>query len=94
MRDPDQFAFIEHWPVQQQFPLVAQREQVAQVLLLQAVRLRPRLIALRPLPQQHQRVPPAVGDGLLDLSIERVGHAPILSGRPVRVTHPGARRRP
>jgi len=55
---------------------------VTRVLLLEAFRLRLALIADRPCPQEHEGVPLAVGDGLLDLLIERIGHAPILAGRP------------
>jgi hypothetical protein len=92
--DPGQVAVVEHRSVQHEAALVAKREEVAQVLPLEAVRLRLRLISHRSLPQEHQRVPPAVGHGLLDLSVERIGHAPILSGGPAPLTHLAAPRRP
>jgi hypothetical protein len=92
--DPGQVAVVEHRSVQQEAALVAQCEEVAQVLPLQAVRLHLRLISHRPLPQEHQGVPPAVGHRLLDLSIEHIGHGPILSGGLAPLTHLAAPRRP
>jgi hypothetical protein len=46
--DPGQVAVVEHRPVQQEAPVVARREQMPLVLLLQVVGLYVRLISQRP----------------------------------------------